>query len=395
MALLSCCFAAAGCSLFSGRVNPAEVGPVPPPVSPTSQREIKDAIDRGVAFLVQNQNSNGSWGSSSGQDYMVICPVPGGHIAFRTATTALCVLALIEAKSDIPGADEALERGEEWLLDNLPKVRLSSERIMYNNWAHGFGTQTLARMLRERPLSDERRRRIVAEIEGQFQRLKRYQHLDGGWGYYSWGYIAGRTPAAATSFTTAVILVAMHEALEAGVPPPKGLAETAVRELKRQRKPDFSYSYYFGSAQRSPMYEMNLAPASLGRTQTCNLAMRRWGDKATTDAVIKAWLNRLFARDGWLSMARKQQFPHEGYFRIAAYFFYQGHYYAAHCIHLLPPEERPFFQNQLAHVLLPLQEKDGSWWDFPLYDYHQQYGTAYAIMALRRCLRSDDTANDD
>ena len=32
-----------------------------------------------------------------------------------------------------------------------------------------------------------------------------------------------------------------------------------------------------------------------------------------------------------------------------------------------------------------LQEKDGSWWDFPLYDYHQQYGTAMAIMSLHRC----------
>jgi len=354
-----------GCSFFSGHINPAEIGPVPPPVSPASQREIKDAIDRGVAFLVQRQNGNGSWGSpGEQQDYMVICPVPGGHMAFRAATTALCVLALIEAKSDVPGATEALERGEDWLIENLPEVRLSSERIMYNNWAHGFGTQALARMLKERPLSAERRRSVVAEIEGQ-------------------------------TFTTAVVLVAMREALEAGASPPQGLAETALRELKKQRKPDFSYSYYFGSARRSPMYELNLAPASLGRTQTCNLAMRLWGDKATTDAVIRAWLNRLFARDGWLSMSRKQQFPHQGYFRIAAYFFYQGHYHAAHCIHLLPPEERPFFQDQLAHVLLPLQEKDGSWWDFALYDYHQQYGTAYAIMALGRCLRSDASADDD
>ena len=40
------------------------------------------------------------------------------------------------------------------------------------------------------------------------------------------------------------------------------------------------------------------------------------------------------------------------------------------------------YRDQLARVLLPLQEKDGSWWDFPFYDYHQQYGTAMAIMAL-------------
>ena len=31
------------------------------------------------------------------------------------------------------------------------------------------------------------------------------------------------------------------------------------------------------------------------------------------------------------------------------------------------------------------QEKDGSWWDYPLYDYHQPYGTAFALMTLARC----------
>ncbi len=39
-------------------------------------------------------------------------------------------------------------------------------------------------------------------------------------------------------------------------------------------------------------------------------------------------------------------------------------------------------QDHLAQVLLHLQEKDGSWWDFPFYDYHQQYGTAFALMSL-------------
>jgi hypothetical protein len=34
---------------------------------------------------------------------------------------------------------------------------------------------------------------------------------------------------------------------------------------------------------------------------------------------------------------------------------------------------------------MPLQEKDGSWWDYPLYDYHQTWGTAMAVSALVRC----------
>ena len=50
----------------------------------------------------------------------------------------------------------------------------------------------------------------------------------------------------------------------------------------------------------------------------------------------------------------------------------------------LPEADRPFYQEHLAKVLLPLQEKDGSWWDYPLYNYHYSYGTAYALMSLKR-----------
>jgi len=40
---------------------------------------------------------------------------------------------------------------------------------------------------------------------------------------------------------------------------------------------------------------------------------------------------------------------------------------------------------RLAEIILYRQEKDGSWWDYPLYDYHQPYGTGYALMALAWC----------
>ena len=99
------------------------------------------------------------------------------------------------------------------------------------------------------------------------------------------------------------------------------------------------------------------------------------------------WLDRLFARNLWLDMGRKRPIPLESHFAVAGYFFYYGHYYAALCIDLLPPEERPFYQDHLANVLLPIQEKDGDWWDYPLYNYHQQYGTAFALMSLKRCLK--------
>jgi hypothetical protein len=135
------------------------------------------------------------------------------------------------------------------------------------------------------------------------------------------------------------------------------------------------------------MLGINRPGGSLGRSQACNLAMRLWGDEEVTDQILTTWLDRLFARNLWLDMGRKRPIPHESWFMVAAYFFYYGHYYAALCIEQLPPSERARHWDQLAHVILRLQEKDGSWWDFPFYDYHQQYGTAFALMTLVRCRR--------
>jgi hypothetical protein len=104
--------------------------------------------------------------------------------------------------------------------------------------------------------------------------------------------------------------------------------------------------------------------------------------------VLKAWLDRLFARNGWLGIGRKRPIPHESHFQVAGYFYYYGHYYAAMCIDELPEAERLYFQDHLARILLPLQEKDGSWWDYPLYDYHQPCGTAMAVSSLVRCLHA-------
>ena len=39
----------------------------------------------------------------------------------------------------------------------------------------------------------------------------------------------------------------------------------------------------------------------------------------------------------------------------------------------------------MARLMVDLQEKDGSWWDYPLYDYHQPYGTSMAVMILKEC----------
>jgi hypothetical protein len=359
--------------------------PRPKPVAPPAAKDIEASIRRGVEFLLKRQNPNGSWGSArntKGSD--VYLPVPAGHEAFRAAVTALCISALIEAGGDRPEVTAALDRGEAWMIEHLAAVRRSSADAIYNNWTHAYAIQALVRMLHRKPGDAERCGKIRRLIEHQIGMLGRYECVDGGWAYYDFNAHTQKPSGSTLAFVTATVLIAFDEAKRAGVAVPQRLADRGIASIRRQRKPDFSYEYGEYLKWR-PMLPVNRPGGSLGRSQVCNLAMRLWGDREVTDAVLKTWLDRLFARNLWLDMGRKRPIPHESWFQVAGYFFYYGHYYAARCIEQLPAAECKPYQDQLAHVLLRLQEKDGSWWDFPLYDYHQQYGTAFALMSLGRC----------
>lgn len=347
--------------------------------------EIDASIRRGVAFLVGYQNPDGSWGSATKTKGLnIYAPVPGAHHGFRAAVTALCVSALIETAGDDPAAIEALDKAEAWMIEHLPHVRRADQTAIYNVWAHAYSIQALVRMLGREPDDEDRREALLEMIEGQIDRLDRYEYAGGGWGYYDFRYHTQAPSGNATSFTTATVLIALREAEQAGIDVPDRLIERGVATVQRQRRPDFTYLYssafhfYTGRA-------INRPGGSLGRSQVCNAALRMWGDDKITDGVLNDWLERLIDRNGWLSMGRKRPIPHESHFAVAGYFYYYGHYYAGYCIQLLPPDQRAYHQERLARTIIPLQESDGSWWDYPLYNYHKPYGTAFALMTLHRC----------
>jgi len=343
------------------------------------------AIDRGIAFLLARQNPNGSWGSARNtKGINVYAPIPGAHHAFRAAVTGLCVAALMESGRQSPELHQAITRAEEWLLRELPHLRRATPDAIYNIWGHAYAIQGLLRLLGRPGLTEDQKLRLRELITNQIELLRRYEVVDGGWAYYDFKIGTQRPAGASTSFLTATVLVALHEAREMGFEIPSDVIARAIGSLKRQQKPDFTY-LYTENFRFYPAQPINRPAGSLGRSQACNLALRLWGDEQITDAVIENWLTRLIQRNGWLDMGRKRPIPHEAWFQIAGYFFYYGHYYAGLCIEQLPVEKREPYQRELAQVLVRLQEPDGSWWDFPFYDYHQQYGTAFAIMTLVRC----------
>jgi hypothetical protein len=356
----------------------------PGPPKPVPAEEIAASIRRGISFLLKDQSEDGSWGSPERTKNLNIIAGIGSHHAFRTAVTSLCVAALIELDDGTESVRLAIDRGEEFLFREIPKVRRDDPMLIYNVWAHAYGITALVHMHGRKPADAPRKARIEALIRDQYDRLTRYESAEGGWGYYDFNAGTQRPASDSTSFVNAAVLVAFDDARAIGVAPPEKITKRAIEITQYQRLPDFSYLY--GTYLKfMPRMGINRPGGSLGRSQACNLALRLWGDKKVTDDVLKEWLDRLITRNGWLDMGRKRPVPHESHFQVAGYFYYFGHYYAALCIEQLPPKERPFYQDHLARILMNIQEQDGSWWDYPLYNYHQQYGTAFALMTLRRC----------
>lgn len=358
-----------------------------PTNAPLTVAEIKTSMDRGIQWLVKNQNKDGSWGSANKtKDLNIFAPVPGAHHGFKAGVTAMSIEALIEtgAARQSDEARKALERGEEWLLKNVEHVRRADTVAIYNVWAHAYAIQALVAM-HERTTDPQRKQQIKDVIATQVDRLRRYESVDGGWGYYDFSVGSQKPTAVTTSFTTATVLYALHRLTNIGMEAPSNLVQRGTAMVNRQRKPDHTYLYSFDHKYR-PMWEINRKGGSLGRSHACNIALREWGDKTITDDVLAECLDRLVERYEWLSIGRKRPIPHESWFLIAGYFFYYGHYYAALCAELLPPERAAIYRRDLARIIVPLQEKDGSWWDYPLYNYHQPWGTSFALMTLQRCL---------
>lgn len=359
--------------------------PARPFVAP-AEKEIHEAIERGVDFLLEIQKPDGSWGSATKTKGLnIYAPIPGAHDAFRTAVTALCISALIEVKPDDARAIAAVDRGEAWLLEHLPELRRATSDALYNVWGHAYAIQALVRLHRREQATAGKRERFEALIREQFDWLTRYESVDGGWGYYDFRAGAQKPTSSSISFVNATVLIAMKEADVLGVPPPQKIVDRAIAAIRRQQKPDFTYLYGEYLKDR-PMRGINRPGGSLGRSQACNAALRAWGADDITDAVLKDWLQRLYDRNGWLDIGRKRPIPHESWFQVAGYFYYYGHYYGALCVEFLSLTEREPYQGRLARLMIDRQEKTGCWWDYPLYDYHRQYGTAFALMTLKRCL---------
>ena len=99
-------------------LSAAEV-PRLPDVKPPGNATVGKSIERGVYFLLGNQNKDGSWGTPRNTKGLnIYAPTYHSHYAFRLAVTALCSSALIEAGGDTPQVRAAIKDSEAYLLEH-------------------------------------------------------------------------------------------------------------------------------------------------------------------------------------------------------------------------------------------------------------------------------------
>jgi hypothetical protein len=357
----------------------APVAPVASVTAPTSSeavyaRPIDQAISDGIAFLKASQNRDGSWGTgtvSHGNEVMV--SVPGSHEAFRVATTSLCVMALRMA-----GEHDAHDRGVEYLLSHSD-VRRADASLIYNIWAHAYIVEALSG---ESATNHDPRLRQA--IDFNLDRMARYETYTGGWNYYDFDAGTQQPAGGPTSFGTAAGLAALFEAHAAGFTVSQPMIDRGTRRLEEMRLPNGGY-LYDTDLKYHPILNANLPRGSAGRAVAANFALLLWHSPKTKDSNGRAALDLFFREHAALEMGRKRPQPHESWYQVSGYYYYFDHYYAARLIDLLGPDARRQYAPQLIDVILPHQEPDGSWWDYPMWDYHKPYGTAFAVMSLLIC----------
>ena len=319
----------------------AEVPPAPNTPLPEVTRESLDAaIRRGVDFLLADQNKNGSWGGPTRtKDLNIYAPLPGAHHAFRAGASGLALSGLIDAADPRPEVTAAIEKAAVWTATELPKLRRADQTTTYNTWGHAYGMRAISRLY-QRESDATKKAEWVRLAQEQVDLVNRYEEVNGGWGYLDiFDGVATQKPSGLpTAFSTATVLLAMHEARATmGVKLDDKLVKHALTSIEMQRTPDFSYVYSFTHRMR-PRIDINRPAGSLARSQACNACLRDFGATYVTDQVLTEWADRFLAREGFLSIGRKRPVPHESHFKISGYFYYYGIYYFTESVKLLPKD---------------------------------------------------------
>jgi hypothetical protein len=234
-------------------------------------------------------------------------------------------------------------------------------------WAHGCALEFLCHVRAAKAAGGDADR-VDGWVPKLVDALLKEEIAGGGWNY--------ATRRRAASFVTAPVTQALLLARSQGEKVPDEVLDRACKVLEEARTPEGAFAYSgtaggataadkpAGSAARSAVCETTLVLLGGGSTEAIRTAL---------DAFHEHWDE--------LEKRRQKTGTHEGPYRIAPYYFYYGHRYAAQAIEMLPEKDRPARRERLLQTILRTRDEDGTWND-RVFPRSKNYGTAMVVLAL-------------
>lgn len=331
--------------------------------------KVKQAEEDAVEYLLSRQREDGSWISPA----EVRGSMEDAPHAFTTAITAMC------AQSLLGDHDDAVERAVKFLLKAREKEKAAGPKVYfmdYSIYSYAYSLWLFADCIRSGLVDAEKLRPVM---EGLIADMRSKQRENGGWSYYLTTDLAnaGNPAAQSISFVTALPVIALIEAREAGVEVPREMLDGAIRCLERMYNPNGSYEYmlYVGQGDGP---RGTKRPGAAGRGPLCSLALLKAG-RTDLDRIRQSLDIFMEHRDSYAVLHRKS-LMHTGPDAQGSHYLMFDYAFAAAAIGSLPLKERSRYAKPLIDQILGARSEDGSFVDNPINGPH--YATAKALIAL-------------
>ncbi|HVE40684.1 MAG TPA: hypothetical protein VNM14_12390 [Planctomycetota bacterium] len=325
-------------------------------------------LQKALTQLVAIQEESGAWPYEG--VYRVDREIP---VAYRVGGTAIVAGALLHAAPDDEKARRAVDRGLEYVLGRLddPLLAASTEDAYdVRVWGQLTALEFLCQV-REAKRAGGRLKEVDAWLPRLVRTLTAEELEHGGWNY------AGRARPA--SFVTAPVTQALLYARGQKVEVSADVLERAKRALEGARAENGAFLYSGVFKDGESRYTSDQAEGSCARSAACEATLRMLGG-GSAEATRRA-LEAFHAHWGELEKRRRKTGTHEGPYKIAPYYVYYGHRYAAQAIQWLPEADRAKERERLLQVILKTRDADGTWND-RVFDRSRAYGTAMIALAL-------------
>ncbi len=359
------------------------------------EKEVRDAIRRGVALLLDQQESLGELsadaqgakqrasGAKREWPYEGVYRV-GGQIpvGYRVGGTAIVAQALVDAAEDgkltVP-ARQAIERGLDFVLEGLADPRMTAEfekGYDVRGWGHAYALSFLLRLRAAGHVPKSREQEVEAAIDSLVSMLQATEIKEqGGWNYSR----PNGHASSASTFMTAPTLQFLFEARAQGEDVDAAVIERALKTLEDARLESGAFQYGTSPTRRTGK-GFEAVEGAIGRMAVCETTLLLAG-RGSVERVRES-LDAFFEHWEWLEKRRKQTGTHVPPFMIAPYYFYYAHRYTAQAIEMLPEAERPAYREKLYALLWQVREQSGGWND-RVFPRSEAFGTAMTLSALR------------